>query len=221
VLVLVSDCKDVSFISCNFKCLSNALHSQVYSGNSFDKLFVFIFVQALLSVLCPEQHDALNAFQWTRCQQLQRTPESLRALHQPIHPRIIPVPSLHQVAQENDRQFPTNIGQADLKNCRKYQSHKLQTQFAQRSSCNYTGESGMRNQASPELRVLQERNIWGQSYALESSRISECAGIREPRQGKRDSTQARPLRTFSSLASIGSRGLKSTFVLQVRLIFII
>ncbi|KAH9554388.1 hypothetical protein CY35_08G061300 [Sphagnum magellanicum] len=170
--------------------------------------------QALLSVLCPEQHDALNAFQWTRCQQLQRTPESLRALHQPIHPRIIPVPSLHQVAQENDRQFPTNIGQADLKNCRKYQSHKLQTQFAQRSSCNYTGESGMRNQASPELRVLQERNIWGQSYALESSRISECAGIREPRQGKRDSTQARPLRTFSSLASIGSRGLKSTFVLQ-------
>jgi hypothetical protein len=207
--------------SCNFKCLSNALHSQVYIGNSFDKLFVFIFVQALLSVLCPEQHDALNAFQWTRCQQLQKTPESLRTMHQPIHPRIIPVPPLHQVAQENHRQFPTNIGQADLKNCRKYQSHKLQTQFAQHSSCNYTGGSGMCNQASPELRVLQERNIWGQSYALESSRFSECAGIREPRQGKRDSTQTRPLRTFSSLASIGSRGLKSTFVLQVSLIFII
>ncbi|KAH8965184.1 hypothetical protein BDL97_04G105400 [Sphagnum fallax] len=99
--------------------------------------------QALLSVLCPEQHNALNAFQWT----LQRTPESLRTLHQPIHPRIIP--------------FPTSIGQADLKNCRKYQSHKLQTQFAQHSSCNYIGGSGMRNQASPELRVLQERNMWG------------------------------------------------------------
>jgi hypothetical protein len=42
----------------------------------------------------------------------------------------------------------------------------------------------MRNQASPELRVLQKRNMWGQSYALESSRISECYGIREPRQGK-------------------------------------
>jgi hypothetical protein len=55
--------------SCNFICLSSALHSQVYSGNIFDKLFVFIFVQALLSVLCPEQHNALNAFQWT----LQRT----------------------------------------------------------------------------------------------------------------------------------------------------
>ncbi|KAH9548565.1 hypothetical protein CY35_11G094000 [Sphagnum magellanicum] len=40
--------------------------------------------------------------------------------------------------------------------------------------------------------------------ALESSRISECSGIREPRQGKRDSTRARPLRTFSSLASIDS-----------------
>jgi hypothetical protein len=51
----------------------------------------------------------------------------------------------------------------------------------------------MRNQASLELRVLQERNIWGQSYALESSRISEISGIQEPRQGKRDSTQARPL----------------------------
>jgi hypothetical protein len=72
----------------------------------------------------------------------------------------------------------------------------------------------MRNQASPELRVLQERNIWGQSYAMESSRISECSGIQEPRQGKRDSTQARPLQTFSSLASIGSQGLKSTFLLH-------
>ncbi len=102
--------------SCNFICLSNALHSQVYSGNIFDKLFVFIFVQALLSVLCPEQHNALNAFQWT----LQRTPESLRTLHQPIHPRIIPVPPSHQVVQEKHRQFPTSIGQADLKNCRKY-----------------------------------------------------------------------------------------------------
>ncbi|CAM6040464.1 unnamed protein product [Sphagnum compactum] len=93
--------------------------------------------QALLSVLCPEQHNALNAFQWT----LQRTPESLRTLHQPIHPRIIPVPPSHQVAQEKHRQFPTSIGQADLKNCRKYQSHRLQTQFAQHSSCNYIGGS--------------------------------------------------------------------------------
>ncbi|CAK9867264.1 unnamed protein product [Sphagnum jensenii] len=92
--------------SCNFICLSNALHSQVYSGNIFDKLFVFIFVQALLSVLCLEQHNAFNAFQWT----LQRTPESLRTLHQPIHPRIIPVPPSHQVAQENHRQFLTSIG---------------------------------------------------------------------------------------------------------------
>ncbi|CAK9230870.1 unnamed protein product [Sphagnum troendelagicum] len=152
----------------------------------------------LLSMLCPKQHNALNAFQWT----LQRTPKSLRTLHQPIHPRIIPVPPSHQVAQENHRQFPTSIGQADLKNCRKYQSHRLQTQFAQHSSFNYIGGSGMRNQASLELMVLQERNMWGQSYALESSRISECSGIREPRQGKRDSTQARPLQTFSSLASI-------------------
>ncbi|CAK9866537.1 unnamed protein product [Sphagnum jensenii] len=88
--------------------------------------------QALLSVLCPEQHNALNAFQWT----LQRTPKNLRTLHQPIHPRIILVPPSRQVAQENSRQFPTSIGQADLKNCRKYQSHILQTQFAQHSSCN-------------------------------------------------------------------------------------
>jgi hypothetical protein len=72
----------------------------------------------------------------------------------------------------------------------------------------------MHNQASLELRVLQERNMWGQSYALESLRISECSGIREPKQGKRDSTQARPLQTFASLASIGSRGLKSTFLLH-------
>ncbi|KAH8930859.1 hypothetical protein BDL97_20G003500 [Sphagnum fallax] len=77
--------------------------------------FPFIKI-ALLSVLCPEQHNALNAFQWT----LQRTPESLRTLHQPIHPRIIPVPPSHQVVQEKHRQFPTSIGQADLKNCRKY-----------------------------------------------------------------------------------------------------
>ncbi len=53
-----------------------------------------------------------------------------------------------------------------------------------------------------------------EGQALESSRIPECSGIREPRQGKRDSTQAKPLRTFSSLASIGSRGLKSTFMLH-------
>jgi len=72
----------------------------------------------------------------------------------------------------------------------------------------------MRNQASPELRVLQEKNMWGQSCALESSRISECSGIQEPRQGKRESIQARPLQTFSSLASIGSRGLKNTFLLH-------
>ncbi|CAK9237969.1 unnamed protein product [Sphagnum troendelagicum] len=77
--------------------------------------FPFIKI-ALLSVLCLEQHNALNAFQWT----LQRTPESLRTLHQPIHPRIIPVPPSHQVVQEKHRQFPTSIGQADLKNCRKY-----------------------------------------------------------------------------------------------------
>ncbi len=79
----------------------------------------------------------------------------------------------------------------------------------------------MHNQASPELRVLQERNMWGQSYALESSRISECSGIREPRQGKRDSTQTRPLQTFSSLASIGSRGLKSTFLLHNALLLLL
>ncbi|CAK9870242.1 unnamed protein product [Sphagnum jensenii] len=77
--------------------------------------------QALLSVLYPEQHNAFNAFQWT----LQRTPESLKTLHQPIHPIIIHVPPSHQVAQENHRQFPTSIGQADLKNCRKYQLHRL------------------------------------------------------------------------------------------------
>ncbi len=53
-----------------------------------------------------------------------------------------------------------------------------------------------------------------EGQALESSKISECSGIREPRQGKRDSTQASPLRTFSSLASIGSRGLKNTFLLH-------
>jgi len=53
-----------------------------------------------------------------------------------------------------------------------------------------------------------------EGQALESSRISECSGIWEPRQGKRDSTQARPLRTFFSLASIGSRGLKNTFLLH-------
>ncbi len=53
-----------------------------------------------------------------------------------------------------------------------------------------------------------------EGQALESSRILECFGIREPIQGKRDSTQARPLRTFSSLASIGSRGLKNTFLLH-------
>ncbi len=92
------------------------LYTHKSSGNIFDKLFVFIFVQALLSVLCPEQHNALNAFQWT----LQRTPESLRTLHQPIHPRIILVPPSHQVVQEKHRQFPTSIGGADLKNCRKY-----------------------------------------------------------------------------------------------------
>ena len=79
----------------------------------------------------------------------------------------------------------------------------------------------MRNQASPELRVLQERNMWGQSYALESSRISECSRIREPRQGKRDSTQAKPLQTFSSLASIGSRGLKNTFLLHNALLLLL
>ncbi|CAK9237756.1 unnamed protein product [Sphagnum troendelagicum] len=94
--------------------------------------------QALLSVLCPEQHNALNAFQWT----FQRTPESLRTLHQPIHPRIIPIPPSHWVAQENHRQFPTSIRQADLKNCRKYQFHRLQTHFAQHSFCNYIGGSG-------------------------------------------------------------------------------
>ncbi len=53
-----------------------------------------------------------------------------------------------------------------------------------------------------------------EGQALESSRISECSGIQEPRQRKRDSTQARPLRTFSSLASIGSQGLKITFLLH-------
>ncbi|KAH8936408.1 hypothetical protein BDL97_17G082800 [Sphagnum fallax] len=63
--------------------------------------------------------------------------------------------------------------------------------------------------------------MWGQSYALESSRISECSGIREPRQGKRDSTQARPLQTFSSLASIGSRGLKNTFLLHNALLLLL
>jgi hypothetical protein len=77
-LYLALTVKMSHIFSCNFICLSNALHSQVYSGNIFDKLFVFLFVQALLSVLCLEQHNALNAFQWTRCQQLQRTPESLR-----------------------------------------------------------------------------------------------------------------------------------------------
>ncbi|CAK9855453.1 unnamed protein product [Sphagnum jensenii] len=63
--------------------------------------------------------------------------------------------------------------------------------------------------------------MWGQSYALEFSRISECSGIREPRQGKRDSTQARPLQTFFSLASIGSRGLKSTFLLHNALLLLL
>ncbi|KAH9548089.1 hypothetical protein CY35_11G071000 [Sphagnum magellanicum] len=53
-----------------------------------------------------------------------------------------------------------------------------------------------------------------EGQALESSRVSKRSGIREPRQGKRDSTQAKPLRTFSSLASIGSRGLKNTFLLH-------
>ncbi len=59
------------------------------------------------------------------------------------------------------------------------------------------------------------------SYALESSKISKCYGIREPIQGKRDSTQARPLHTFSSLASIGSRGLKSTFLLHNALLLLL
>jgi len=53
-----------------------------------------------------------------------------------------------------------------------------------------------------------------EGQALESSKISECSRIREPRQGKRDSTQARPFRTFFSLASIGGRSLKSTFLLH-------
>jgi hypothetical protein len=60
-----------------------------------------------------------------------------------------------------------------------------------------------------------------EGQALESSRISECSGIGEPRQGKRDSTQARPLRTFSSLASISSRGLKSTFLLHNALLLLL
>jgi hypothetical protein len=46
-------------------------------------------------------------------------------------------------------------------------------------------------------------------------------GIREPRQGKRDSTRARPLQTFSSLASIGSQGLKNTFLLHNALLLLL
>jgi hypothetical protein len=61
-------------------------------------------------------------------------------------------------------------------------------------------------------------NWTSKSYALESLRISECSGIREPKQGKRDSTQAKPLQTFSSLASIGSGGLKNTFLLHKALL---
>ncbi len=81
------------------------------------------------------------------------------------------------------------------------------------------------------IRYAQSSITWAQGFAREEHVGAVLChgvfmnlrvfGIREPRQGKRDSTRARPLQTFSSLASIGSQGLKNTFLLHNALLLLL